>query len=118
MDMRKECKKCGLKQDIREMRYHPNGKDMLCRDCAHFNDPRAKATEKARAPEPRVIQQESGPEGVQKYYCRKCKYKFKRKEGIPMKACPYCGSPDIGPQKEISAQSILEDAASEDYYSR
>lgn len=115
MDMRRECKRCGIRQEPGQMRIHPNGKDFLCKDCAALQDPKAKNLEKAKLPK-RAHFSDEKDEPIVKYYCRKCKYKFKRKKGITMKACPYCGSDDFGLQEEVSAQSILDEASHTDFY--
>lgn len=42
------------------------------------------------------------------YACKKCNYKFKRKEEAKAIACPYCGSRNIDEYKPTTVEDLLK----------
>lgn len=71
------------------MRMAPDGKNLMCRNCIE------------RKP---VQKQEVMAENKQKkmeipsfkeYFCKSCKYSFKRAKHLAVSACPYCDSSSL-----------------------
>ena len=49
--------------------------------------------------------------GMAKYYCQSCRFKFSRKKGMDVLACPYCGRETVSPAYEGKAQDLIEESA-------
>jgi len=47
---------------------------------------------------------------VKNFVCKKCNYRFKRKDDSQKKACPYCGGKNIEEYKPVLAEDFLKNA--------
>jgi len=82
----------------------PNGKNLICRNCLE-----RKIANKNEAPvkaETKVQKQEESP--MKEYFCKECKYNFKRAKHLVVSTCPYCGSGKI--MTKGSTARIIADA--------
>lgn len=52
----------------------------------------------------------AGGEGMAKYICRSCHFKFSRKRDIEIGTCPYCGRESVSPAYEGKAQDLIEES--------
>ena len=80
------------------MRMDPNGKNLVCRTCLE-----RKTTQNQANPK-----QEESP--FKEYFCKACKYNFKRAKHIAVGNCPYCGASGSIMHKGSTAK-IISDAA-------
>jgi DNA-directed RNA polymerase subunit RPC12/RpoP len=92
------CSKCKGSYDSTEIRLLPDSQ-ITCVFCLG-----KKAKDEAPAMKTPVKQE------MTEYMCSNCKYQFKRKKGMVVKVCPYCGKPDkVVAKKSLSADKILND---------
>ena len=70
------------------MRMDPNGKNLVCRNCLE-RKPIQK--QEAKTLQETKIQKQQEP-AVKEYFCKACKYSFKRAKHLTISSCPYCGS--------------------------
>ena len=91
-DFRIKCYKCGNEHPMGMMRIDPNGKNLVCRPCLERkvkpNNP-AKGELKSQKP----VKVEESP--TKEYFCKECKYNFKRAKHLAVSTCPYCGSGNV-----------------------
>lgn len=52
----------------------------------------------------------AGGEGMARYVCRSCHFKFSRRRDIEIGACPYCGRESVSPAYEGKAQDLIEES--------
>ncbi|MDP3765519.1 MAG: hypothetical protein Q8R04_03325 [Nanoarchaeota archaeon] len=69
------------------MRMDPNGKNLVCRNCLE-----RKPVQKQEQAMPETKPQKQQESGVKEYFCKACKYSFKRAKHLTVSTCPYCGS--------------------------
>lgn len=76
------------------MRMDPNGKSLVCRNCLERKPVQKQETKKL---EDVKIQKSSktGESPMKEYFCKGCKYNFKRAKHLAITTCPYCGSGNI-----------------------
>ena len=99
-----KCYKCGDKYTTDQMRHDPNKPGTLvCKNCLSKKSIKT-TTEDLKSKKEETI----------RYYCVKCNYKFTRKKGAEVLACPYCGREDTLTTK-IDASSLLKNADSDTF---
>ena len=69
------------------MRIGPDSKNLVCRNClerktAQSKDGKKIAASKEQAQEP----------SMKEYFCKACRYNFKRAKHLSIPTCPYCGA--------------------------
>ena len=69
------------------MRICPDGKNLMCRNCIERKPVQKTETkvETFKAP------QKEEP-SMKEYFCKACKYNFKRTKHLTISTCPYCGA--------------------------
>ena len=89
------------------MRMDPNGKSLVCRNCLERKPVQRQETRKL---EEVKIQKSSKTEesSMKEYFCKGCKYNFKRARHLAITTCPYCGSGNI--MTKGSTARIVSDA--------
>ncbi len=88
------CTECKQKVSLNNVRYAPNGRDLMCVPCV-----------------------QRGPKGKQKpvadrekYHCLQCNYKFSiRKDSKLTRRCPFCASENITLPEIFTAEGVLAD---------
>ena len=91
-DFKIKCYKCGNEHPMNMMRMDPNGKNLVCRGCLDRKVPSNTATEE-EAKSQKTAKQEESP--MKEYFCKACKYNFKRAKHLAVSTCPYCGSGNV-----------------------
>ena len=86
------------------MRVCTDGKNLMCRSCIERKP--VQKQEKAKAAE--SMQKHEEP-AMKEYFCKQCKYNFKRAKHLAVKLCPYCGSKSV--IAKGSTARIIADAA-------
>ena len=71
------------------MRMTPDGKQLMCRNCLE----RKPVQKQEQKPETKAAKQEEP--AMKEYFCKSCKYNFKRAKHLAIKTCPYCGSGSV-----------------------
>ncbi|MBS3114123.1 hypothetical protein J4448_03400 [Candidatus Woesearchaeota archaeon] len=66
------------------MRIGQDGKNLVCRNCLE-----RKIVQKDITNSEIKIQQQ---DHTKEYFCKECRYSFKRAKHITISTCPYCGS--------------------------
>ena len=86
------------------MRMDSNGKNLVCRNCLY------RKVSSNTAPKEEVKLQKSSKEEppMKEYFCKNCKYNFKRAKHLVVSTCPYCGSGNINVKG--STARIIADA--------
>ena len=104
-DVTIKCFKCGNQFLMDSMRMDVDGRNLVCRYCLD------------RRPVPmnevKILPQRPKPgkeERMIEYFCKDCRYNFKRAEKIVVEKCPYCGHASSIMQKG-STDKIIADAA-------
>jgi len=106
-DVRIKCFKCGNEYAMSMMRIDPNGKNLVCRNCLDRKvSSNTKPAEAIKSAQTRPQKQE-GP-AMKEYFCKGCKYNFKRAKHLAVSTCPYCGSGNINVKG--STARIMSDA--------
>jgi len=87
------------------MRMDPNGKNLVCRNCLERklikkNETSIKSEQTAKT------QKDDSP--TKEYFCKACKYNFRRAKHLVISTCPYCGSGNI--MTKGSTARIMADA--------
>ena len=87
------------------MRMAPDGKNLMCRNCLE-----RKPVQKQEAANPAgtKVKKQEMPD-FKEYFCKSCKYSFKRAKHLAISACPYCDSNSL--MVKGSAARIIADAA-------
>ena len=104
-DVKIKCYKCGNEYGMDMMRMDPNGKNLVCRNCLERNvvqKQKVKETESNKKPS----KQDESP--TKEYFCKACKYNFKRAKHLVISTCPYCGSGNVNVKG--STARIMADA--------
>ncbi|MBI2541979.1 hypothetical protein HYV80_04675 [Candidatus Woesearchaeota archaeon] len=86
------------------MRMAPDGKSLMCRSCIE-RKPVQKGVS-AKTAEPKQQKQESP---MKEYFCKSCKYSFKRAKHLVISTCPYCDSGSL--MVKGSVARIMADVA-------
>ena len=107
-DVKIKCYKCGSEHPMTMMRMDPNGKNLVCRNCIERKvSSNIKAAESLKIPQQEKPQkQEENP--MKEYFCKDCKYNFKRAKHLAVSTCPYCGSGNLNVKG--STARIMADA--------
>ena len=104
--MQIKCYKCGNQFTMDMMRMDPNGKNLICRSCLE-RKPSAQNVSDVENPIGKKSKETKNE--MLEYFCKDCKYNFKRAFHIDVRTCPYCSSKsDV--QKGSTAK-IIADAA-------
>ena len=86
-DARIKCFKCGNEYTMDMMRMGASGKNLECKNCIERKP--AHKQESSRLPESKAAKVETE---VKDYFCKECRYSFKRAKHLVISTCPYCGS--------------------------
>lgn len=105
-DAKIKCFKCGNEYLMDMMRMDPNGRNLVCRSCLD-RKPMGQSQAKAAAESKSQSQQQESP--MKEYFCKSCKYSFKRARHLAITTCPYCGSSGSVMTKGSTAR-IMADA--------
>ena len=73
------------------MRMDSNGKNLICKSCLD-RKPQEKKTSQAVSQKQETKKVE---EPMKEYFCKACKYSFKRAKHIVISTCPYCNSKSV-----------------------
>ena len=91
-DFKIKCYKCGNEHPMNMMRMGPNGKNLVCRGCLDRKvSPNTAAKEESKPQ--KTAKPEESP--TKEYFCKACKYNFKRARHLVVSTCPYCGSSNV-----------------------
>ena len=82
----------------------PNGKNLVCRNCLDRKP--VQKQESKTAAESKMQKQD---EPMKEYFCKACKYNFKRAKHLVISTCPYCGSGSV--ISKGSTARIIADAS-------
>ena len=85
-DARIKCFKCGNEYTMDMMRMGASGKNLECKNCI---ERKPVQKQEAKAVEPKSKSQGSD---MKEYFCKDCRYSFKRAKHLVITTCPYCGS--------------------------
>ncbi len=121
------CGNCGTRSQMNTMRYNLAGSKLICQSCIERErsgiKPGTTHSMSARLRHEQMAQKTAAPqqgstpaeaatgEGMAGYVCRSCHFKFSRKRGIEVGACPYCGRDSVTPAYEGKAQDLIEESA-------
>ena len=105
-DMKIKCHTCGNEYPMDMMRMHPDGRHLACRSCLE-RKPVHKESKAASEPKAqKSLKKEESP--MKEYFCKACKYNFKRARHLVVSTCPYCGSANLN--SKGSTARIIADA--------
>ncbi len=104
-DFKIKCYKCGNEHPMNMMRMDPNGKNLVCRGCLD-RKVSSNTTTKEEVKSQKTTKQEESP--IKEYFCKACKYNFKRAKHLAVSTCPYCGSGNVNVKG--STARIMADA--------
>mgnify|MGYP001619011419 CR=1 FL=1 len=103
-DVKIKCYKCGNEYSMSMMRMDPNGKNLACRNCLE-----RKIVHKSEIPiKTETKNQKQEESHIREYFCKECKYNFKRAKHIVVSTCPYCGSSGTVISKGSTARIMAE----------
>ena len=105
-DVKIKCYKCGNEYAMNMMRMDPNGRNLACRNCLE-RKPIQKEVSQVKGSQETKIQNKQ--EAMKEYFCKECKYNFKRAKHLSISACPYCGSKSL--MIKGSTARIIADAS-------
>ena len=88
-DVKIKCYKCGNQYDMGMMRMDPNGKNLVCKNCL---DRKSSSGPDQKSSSPKS---DAGQDADKEYFCKECKYNFKRASHLAIRNCPYCGSSKV-----------------------
>lgn len=89
------------------MRMDPNGKNLVCRNCLERKPVQKSESITKNEQQTKTQKLEESP--MKEYFCKECKYNFKRAKHIVVSTCPYCGSSGTIMTKGSTAR-IMADA--------
>ena len=104
-DVKIKCYKCGNEHPMGMMRVNANGKNLVCSNCLE-RKVSSNTLPKEEAKSQKSPKQEEIP--MKEYFCKACKYNFKRARHLVISTCPYCGSGNINVKG--STARIMADA--------
>lgn len=102
-DVRIKCYKCGNEHAMNMMRMAPDGKNLMCRNCLE-----RKPAQKLDQAKTEAKSQKYEEPSMKEYFCKACKYSFKRAKHLAISTCPYCGSGSV--MGKGSTSRIVADA--------
>ncbi|MBI2176176.1 hypothetical protein HYU40_02375 [Candidatus Woesearchaeota archaeon] len=132
------CGNCGARTQMNTMRYNLSGSKLICQNCIEKErsglKPGTTHSMSARLRQEQMVQKtaatmplhteaagdqgqnhtgpaEAGGEGMARYVCRSCHFKFSRKRDVEIGTCPYCGREAVSPAYEGKAQDLIEESA-------
>ena len=70
-----------------------NGKNLVCRSCLERKVVKKQGTDDAEPKIQKSSKQDEIP--MKEYFCKSCKYSFKRAKHLVVSTCPYCDSGDL-----------------------
>ena len=105
-DVRIKCHKCGNEYAMDMMRMDSNGKNLVCRNCLERKVVKKQETD-AESKTQKSSKQDESP--MKEYFCKGCKYSFKRAKHLVVSTCPYCDSSSI--MIKGSTSRIIADAS-------
>ncbi len=136
------CGNCGARTQMNTMRYNLSGNKLICQNCiekersglkpgtTHSMSARLRQEQMmqktassipartvraaAQSSEPQQSMHTEGGEGMARYVCRSCHFKFSRKRDMDITSCPYCGRGSVSPAYEGKAQDLIEESAKTD----
>ena len=86
-DVKIKCHNCGNEYSMDMMRMGPDSKNLMCRSCLE------RKIVKGQYPANKAAGSKTQKEEPMKeYFCKECKYNFKRASHLKISSCPYCGS--------------------------
>ena len=114
-DVQIKCFKCGNEYSMSMMRMDPTTKvNLVCKSCLDRKPVSHMKDSSAVSSKPAIQKTESKPKAqVQDtidYFCKECRYSFKRAAHLHVKVCPYCSSSN-GVMEKGSTDRIIADAA-------
>ncbi|MEK6943081.1 MAG: hypothetical protein AABX00_03405 [Nanoarchaeota archaeon] len=98
-----KCYKCGNEYTMDKMRMESSKMRLVCRNCLEGKQVVKQETKQAGKP----VKSEASP--MQDYFCKGCKYSFKRAKHLDIRTCPYCDSKSVITRG--STARIIADAA-------
>ncbi len=102
-DVKIKCYSCGNEYTMDMMRMHPDGKHLACRSCI---DRKPMHKQEAKSSIGPARQEEPA---TKEYFCKDCRYSFKRAKHLHISTCPYCGSGSL--MQKGSTARIIADAS-------
>ena len=105
-DIKIKCYKCGNEYQMSMMRMESNRMNLVCKNCLE-RKPVQKQEVKAVQENKQQKQQETL---MKEYFCKACKFSFKRAKHLTIRTCPYCGYSGSIMVKGSTAK-IIADAA-------
>ena len=84
------------------MRMAPDGKNLMCRNCIE----RKPVQKQEQIVKEKPKNQESS---FKEYFCKSCKYSFRRARHLKISSCPYCDSDSL--MVKGSMAKIMADVA-------
>ena len=103
MEQTVKCFDCNKIYTVKDIRYGPDGKTLLCKDCLQKRQAKAAKT---AAPAPAKGKTLVG------YVCSRCHYRFTRGPEIEVRTCPYCSRDSV--QRQKNTASMLNDPTDDD----
>lgn len=82
----------------------PDGKNLMCRNCLE-----RKPVQKQEVITAESRQKKEEVPSFKEYFCKSCRYGFKRARHLVVSTCPYCDSKSL--MVKGSAARIIADAA-------
>jgi len=86
----------------------PSGKNLACRNCLERKPAQSQNSQIKPVVEEKAGKAES--KELKEYFCKECRYSFKRAKHLVITSCPYCNSSD-GIVTKGSTARILSDVA-------
>ena len=86
------------------MRIGPDGKNLMCRNCIE----RKPAPKQETAQQTKTEAKKHEEPAFKEYFCKSCKYNFKKAKHLVISTCPYCGSESL--MVKGSTARIMADA--------
>lgn len=106
-DVNIKCYKCGNEYTMSMMRIEPkSNNNLICRNCLERKPVQKQET--IAITETKAKKQEEP--AFKEYFCKECKYSFKRAKHITISTCPYCDASGSLMIKGSTAR-IIADAA-------
>ncbi|RJQ17157.1 hypothetical protein C4573_03830 [Candidatus Woesearchaeota archaeon] len=102
-ELKLKCNSCGNRFRVMTMKYDKTGKNLICEDCYARQNPQTARP----APTVKPAEQKE----VDKWYCKKCGYKFSRKKGAVVSRCPYCNNAMVAKQEDLHAASLVDQSS-------
>ena len=100
-DVKIKCHKCGNEYAMDMIRIGQDGRNLVCRSCLE----RKIVQKQGIASEAKIQKQQ---EQTKEYFCKECRYSFKRAKHIVVSTCPYCSSSGSLMTKGSTAKIIAD----------